>query len=210
MCKDNNINNNKDNNNNNRDTGFSFKEYMDAKSKTDFLLNVETEDKKKLISLLNWSNRALELSVLERIEKRFIKAKKGEVWSVDLGDNVGTEINNVRPCIIVKDSMENFPLVTLCPVTNNSHIFLPSQIAVNDLGLEGILTGTTKTEQIRTVSKGRLGKKICDLSENAIIDLDMILLRNFDYDERIVKIMEILMKNPDKLDSITHSLKSLV
>lgn len=209
MCRDDN-NNNKDRDNKDFNNGFSFKDYMDAKSKTDFLLNVETEDKRKLVSLLNWSNRALELSVLERIEKRFIKAKKGEVWSVDLGDNVGTEINSVRPCIIVKDSIENFPLVTLCPVTNNSHIFLPSQIAVNDLGLEGILTGTTKTEQIRTVSKGRLGKKICDLSESAVIDLDMILLRNFDYDERIVKIVEILMKNTDKLDSITHSLKGLI
>lgn len=204
MCRD-----NKDNKDN-RDNGFSFKEYMDAKSKTDFLLNVETEDKKKLISLLNWSNRALELSVLERIEKRFHKVKRGEVWSVDLGENVGTEINNVRPCIIVKDSVDHLPLVTLCPITNNTHIFLPSQITVNDLGLEGILTGTTKTEQIRTVSKGRLGKKICDLTENAIIDLDMILLRNFDYDERIVNIVEILMKNTDKLDSITHSLKNLI
>ena len=173
---------------NDKEVVIPYGDFMEAKSKMEFFLNIESEDKKKLINLINWANKAMEISVIEKIEKKYLKVQKGEVWTVDFGENVGSEMNNVRPCVIVNDVIDHFPLVTVCPITNNNSNF-PSQISVNELGLSNFLTGTVKTEQIRTISKGRLGKKICDLSETAMFKLDGILLKYFGFDDKTIDVL---------------------
>ena len=93
---------------NDKEVVIPYGDFMEAKSKMEFFLNIESEDKKKLINLINWANKAMEISVIEKIEKKYLKVQKGEVWTVDFGENVGSEMNNVRPCVIVNDVIDIF------------------------------------------------------------------------------------------------------
>lgn len=174
-------------NNNNNNGGYkksnnspNMKDYWVSKEKKEIFLNMKDEDKEKLIQLDSWSYRALELSILERSVKQV--PIRGDIWSLDLGINVGDEMDKTRPCIIVSYDTFNDKsnLCTVVPVTHAdcSH---RTQFEVNEYCLEfaeSSITGTAKAEQVTTKSKARLGRKIGRLNETGLQLLNKALLNH--------------------------------
>lgn len=94
--------------------------------------------------------------------------KYGEIYTCDLGLNAGSELDNVRPCIVVTSDKynEKSTVITVIPISKKNKLFF-HQVEINTLTVEEIeseIQGIAKLEQIRTISKGRLGRKIGKMS----------------------------------------------
>ena len=112
--------------------------------------------------------------------------KRGEVWAVDLGINVGDVMNKVRPCIIVSydEFNENSNCTTVIPITHADFNF-KTQFILDESKLkpsDNLVSGTVKTEQIRTVSKAQLGYKIAELNDEGMKLMNNALKNHLDLD----------------------------
>jgi len=92
-----------------------------------------------------------------------ISPKRFEIYLVALDPVMGSEIAKTRPCVILSPDEMNGPLntVIIAPMTR-SHKQWPSRIVVT-FQKKG---GDIALDQIRTVSKKRLLKKLGTLSSH--------------------------------------------
>jgi len=95
---------------------------------------------------------------------------RGEVYWVRFDPAEGGEIKKTRPAIIVSNNISNSFLnrVQVVPVTSNTNKIYPGE----SLFLLNDKTGKALCNQIRTISKKRLGKRIGELSNKDMFTLD--------------------------------------
>jgi mRNA interferase MazF len=89
--------------------------------------------------------------------------KRGELWWVNFEPSLGSEINKTRPAIIVSNDAANRHLtrVQVIPATSNVKRLYPSEALVTIRGEQR----KALADQITTVTKERLVKRIGNLSE---------------------------------------------
>jgi mRNA interferase MazF len=102
---------------------------------------------------------------------------RGEVWEVNFNPTVGREQAGRRPALIVSDNALNRGprgLVVVLPVTGTAR-GLPSHVPVTPP--EGGLTKTSvvMTEQVRSVSKDRLGRRLGAVTTATMAQVEQIL-----------------------------------
>lgn len=132
----------------------------------------------KLYKYVEWVNDGIEMN--ENVKNRIrIVPKRGEVWTCELGQNIGSEENKIRPVIIIQNDTgnQNAPTTIVVPISNR-----PKKIAVHisirngDFqlvqGEKMEITGTVLAEQIRVVSKARLGRHVATLTDKFMELLD--------------------------------------
>lgn len=92
--------------------------------------------------------------------------KRYDVFWADLDPVMGSEIAKTRPVVIVSLDILNHALstVTVCPMTSSLHPGWRSRVQVICAGKQAEIA----VDQIRTISKIRLGKKLDSLSEAEI------------------------------------------
>src|SRR5438132_7639153 len=93
------------------------------------------------------------------------KMDRGDVYWVNLNPTIGSEINKLRPCVLVGASPINKARRTVVVVplsSSSSEANYPITIAVTCLGKKVIAV----CDQIRTVDKSRLTKSAGKLSPN--------------------------------------------
>jgi mRNA interferase MazF len=88
-----------------------------------------------------------------------------EVYLIDLDPTKGHEMQKTRPCLAISpDEMNrNIGTVIVAPMTTKSHPY-PSRVEVTFGGK----TGWVVLDQIRTVDKSRLMKKLGKISDEEI------------------------------------------
>jgi mRNA interferase MazF len=91
--------------------------------------------------------------------------KRGEIWLVALDPTVGSEIKKSRPCVIVSPPELNQHLrtVILAPMTSKGFA-APFRVPVTHGGIRG----TIVLDQIRTVDKIRLVKRLGTVSAKTL------------------------------------------
>ena len=99
-----------------------------------------------------------------------------EVYWVDLNPTVGAEMQKVRPCVVVSPRELNQYLATviIIPITSAIKGY-PYRVSCRIDGREGEIV----TDQIRTVDKQRLKKKITSLSFDEQVALQDVLRQMF-------------------------------
>ncbi len=92
--------------------------------------------------------------------------KRGEIWRVNLDPTVGSEIKKSRPCVIVSPPELNHHLrtVIVAPLTSQGFA-APFRIPVTHAGVRGMIV----LDQIRTVDKARLVKRLGALSAKTLL-----------------------------------------
>lgn len=103
--------------------------------------------------------------------------KRYEVrWAI-LGPSRGAEMAKTRPVVIVSPDELNARLqtVTICPVTSRLHPAWRSRLPVQCAGRPGEIA----IDQIRTVSKARLGPRIGSLSDGEAAVLRRLITEMF-------------------------------
>lgn len=99
--------------------------------------------------------------------------KRGDVYWANFDPSRGTEIQKVRPAIILSNNLFNkhLPRVIVVPVTSNiERVFAFDALVVIDQK-----KGKAMLDQMRAIDKSRLGKKICSLTTIEMIDVDRAL-----------------------------------
>lgn len=106
------------------------------------------------------------------------KPKRGEIWTCELGENIGSEENKTRPVIIIQNDTGNLksPTTIIVPISNRpKKIEVHVKIKKSDYILmedeTDQITGTILCEQIKVVSKARLGRHIATLETEFVINI---------------------------------------
>lgn len=103
--------------------------------------------------------------------------RRFEVWLVTLDPTVGHEIKKIRPCVIISpDEMKKLRTVIIAPLTSKGFSF-PGRIPTNFQNKQGLIL----LDQIRTVDKRRLSRKLGEIDSATQIKLCMTLQEMFAY-----------------------------
>lgn len=134
-----------------------------------------TQAQAKRIEKVTSATEQRKKNIIQERKKRFLKTKRSEVWTCDFGQNVGGEINGVRPCIIIQNdtSNENYRNTIVLPIQKfetpdgQSILIKPTDVEQ----VEGNLVGFALPNQVQVVSKSKLGRKIAKLTDNAMLKI---------------------------------------
>lgn len=92
-----------------------------------------------------------------------LNVKRYEIYFADLNPTIGSEIKKVRPVVVIsQDEMNKYlETVVVCPLTSRLHPGWRSRLQIKCVDKDAEIA----VDQIRTVSKMRLRKKIDELAE---------------------------------------------
>ena len=103
--------------------------------------------------------------------------KQYEVYLINLDPTIGHEIQKTRPCLVLSpDEMnDNIRTVIIAPMTTKSHVY-PTRIPVRFDKKSGWIV----LDQIRTVDKARLLKKLGRISSREIAAVKDIIKQMYE------------------------------
>jgi mRNA interferase MazF len=103
--------------------------------------------------------------------------KRYEIRWASLDPTLGSEMKKTRPVVIVSLDELNARLetVTVCPLTTSLHPEWRTRLSVK----AGQRDAEIAVDQIRTVSKGRLGNKIGELTAMEAADLRRLITQMY-------------------------------
>ena len=88
---------------------------------------------------------------------------------VNLDPTIGSEIKKTRPCVIISPNEMNFNIntVIVAPMTSKSRSY-PTRVKIND-------NSFVVLDQIRTIDKQRIIKKLGELDIETILQIKQII-----------------------------------
>ena len=111
-----------------------------------------------------WNAQKLYYSTGKQYQRKWT-VKRGEVYFVDLGENIGSEENKLRPVVVLQSDAYNFksPVFT-CAIISSSAMTIPDiQVPIfgtypykDENGVNKFLVGSVDLGQIKTVGKERI------------------------------------------------------
>lgn len=95
-----------------------------------------------------------------------------DIFLISLDPAIGHEIKKVRPCVIISPDEMNrhISTVIIAPMTSKSHSY-PTRVPVKFKRKEGWII----LDQIKTVDKERLIKKLGEIDRNTINNIKSII-----------------------------------
>ncbi len=129
-----------------------------------------------------WVKKQFELNNKAQQAKN-LQVKRGEVYWCEFGLNIGSEMSKVgpRPAVIVQNNSANHtsPNTIVVPVThdNGNYYFLVPITTQYKPGGSILLDGRANVSNIVCVSKARLGKRITQLSNAEMRQIDSAIGR---------------------------------
>lgn len=99
--------------------------------------------------------------------------KRYEIYFADLNPSIGNEIKKIRPVVIIsQDEMNKYlETVVICPLTSKLHPQWRSRLQIKCANRKAEIA----VDQIRTISKLRLKKKIDRLSKTEAAQLRKLI-----------------------------------
>jgi mRNA interferase MazF len=104
--------------------------------------------------------------------------KRFEVWNIELNPTQGSEINKMRPCLVVSPNEVNKFLntVVIVPMTSTIKPY-PTRHNCHFKGKNGQLV----VDQIRCVDKTRLIEKLGIMDTKTCKEISMLIIETFKY-----------------------------
>lgn len=105
-----------------------------------------------------------------------MEVKQYDIVLVNLDPTLGSEIQKTRPCVIVSPNEINDHLrtVVIAPMTSQSRNY-PTRVKVKHNNQEGWVV----LDQIRTIDKMRIVKKLSSLTEKEIRECKRVIRETF-------------------------------
>lgn len=101
---------------------------------------------------------------------------RGDVWLADFDPTVGSEIRKTRPCVVVSADDMNAAVRTLivAPMTTGARR-TSFRLAIQFQGKNGLVL----PDQIRTIDRSRLRRRLGALPSDALVELLALLRATF-------------------------------
>ena len=110
--------------------------------------------------------------------------RRGDVFAARLAPTIGSEQAGTRPVVVVSndDFNDALPLVTIVPLTNYraGRLLYPSESIVAAAGSGLRADSIALGQQIRTIDRSRLGRRIGTLPAEAIAGVERALRNHLD------------------------------
>ena len=133
------------------------------------------ERKRGQFDVIGWLIRQNEYAKFAERNRVAVRLRAGEIYEVDFGINVNAEFSYRHYALVLADSLENNPLVLVCPLKSNNKGAHPSSDI--NLGFINCLDSDHESlaviNQIRTIDKLRIFKKPIIHSKNRFSDSSM-------------------------------------
>lgn len=115
-----------------------------------------------------------------------VRPRKGDIYLVEFGQNIGKELNNIHMGIVMQNSLKNSVSSTIIvvPISSSSKIYDTHEILLESDVIEGKLNkipSKAKAEQISCIDKSRLIHKIGKVSLEFIARLEKKIAKNLDF-----------------------------
>ena len=107
-----------------------------------------------------------------------MEVKRGYIFFADLSPVVGSEQGGVRPVLVIQNDIGNrySPTVIVAAITSQiDKAKLPTHVELSAAGYNLDRDSVALLEQIRTIDKQRLQKKITELDERIMSKIDEAL-----------------------------------
>lgn len=108
--------------------------------------------------------------------------KKGGIYIATLDPTVGGEIRKTRPVMVLSNNINNkySRTITILPITSNTEKVFPFEVFIPK-GIGGLPKDSkVKADQIRTIDKSRLLKRVGRLPEMIISQLESAIKIHLD------------------------------
>lgn len=100
--------------------------------------------------------------------------RRGDIFWVDFDPSKATEIKKKRPALVCSHDVlnENSSRIIVAPLTSNLKKLYSFEYAIKH---NSLLEGKVMLDQMRSIDKSRLGKKIDTLSLKEMQEIDLII-----------------------------------
>lgn len=107
--------------------------------------------------------------------------KRGEIYLVNLDPVIGSEQGKTRPVLVIQNNIGNefSPTIIIAAITSNifkKNYLFNIFISSNDSGLNK--NSTILLNQIRTIDRKRIIKKLGEIDNNTIKKIDKALIKS--------------------------------
>ena len=87
---------------------------------------------------------------------------RGEIYLIDLYNQVGSEQTGVRPALVVQNNIGNqhSPTTIVCPLTTKSKRMSATHVDLTPEDCGVLMDSTVLCEQVRVIDKSRIRKKL--------------------------------------------------
>ena len=114
-----------------------------------------------------------------------LRPRKGDIYLIEFGQNVGNELSNTHMGIIMQESLKNSisSTVVVIPISSSQKLYdTHEKIISSDVqkGKLNKLPSKAKAEQITCIDKSRLIHKVGELTPNFMRRLEKRILNNLD------------------------------
>lgn len=113
--------------------------------------------------------------------------QKGDIYWANLDPTIGSEIAKKRPVVIVSNDINNRfgATVTIVPITSSTDKIYPFEVLLteNEGGLRN--ESKVKANQIRTIDKLRIERKIGSLNDTKLKEVEEAILIHLGIDHLI-------------------------
>ncbi|MBI2471915.1 MAG: type II toxin-antitoxin system PemK/MazF family toxin [Planctomycetes bacterium] len=101
-----------------------------------------------------------------------MEIKQYDIYLINLDPAIGSEVQKTRPCLVISpDEMNrNIQTIIIAPMTTKSHDY-PTRVKV----IFKTKTGWIALDQIRTVDRRRLVKRLGCITDETIINIKAII-----------------------------------
>lgn len=107
--------------------------------------------------------------------------KRGDIFYAYLGPVIGSEQDGIRPVVILQNNKGNkySPTVIVAPITTKVKTSVPTHVFINSFESDLPKDSIILVEQLRTIDKSRIIKKVGHLSESIMNKVKTALKINF-------------------------------
>lgn len=107
---------------------------------------------------------------------------RGEIYLIDLRNQVGSEQSGVRPAVVVQNEVGNLysPTTIVCPLTSKSKTMSVTHVELTTEDAEVVRDSIVLCEQVRVIDKTRIKKRLGEVTNlKKIEDINQKILISF-------------------------------
>lgn len=108
--------------------------------------------------------------------------RRGEIYLIDLRNQVGSEQSGVRPAVVVQNEVGNLysPTTIVCPLTSKNKQMSATHVELTTEDAELVRDSVVLCEQVRVIDKTRIKKRLGEVTNlRKIEDINQKILISF-------------------------------